>query len=116
MDREITPNDYELLLQLDEVLAKPVASRGIVESLSSPCPEEAAGEMCSVCLHPFEPGEADGLRRLPCKHLFHEDCISKWLGQYCRCCPLCNARIEGNTAGDLKGDRERSVTGAGVSE
>jgi len=37
----------------------------------------AAPEGCSVCLEPMAQG--DLVRRLPCAHLFHSECIAKWL-------------------------------------
>mmetsp|Transcript_28750 Transcript_28750/g.72783 ORF Transcript_28750/g.72783 Transcript_28750/m.72783 type:complete len:197 (-) Transcript_28750:272-862(-) len=87
LDREITPNDYEMLLQLDESIPKPTASRAAVERLPSASEADFIGETCTVCLHAFE--LRDAVARLHCKHLFHHDCISKWLLERCRLCPLC---------------------------
>ncbi|NXX73780.1 RN128 ligase, partial [Urocolius indicus] len=44
------------------------------------------GEMCVVCLEPFQPKEV--VRVLTCKHLFHQRCIDRWLLEH-RTCPLC---------------------------
>ena len=44
-------------------------------------------EECSICLATLRPG--DVVRRLPCKHCFHQPCIDRWLTQKARC-PLCN--------------------------
>lgn len=41
---------------------------------------------CAVCLEEFS--EGCQLRRLPCTHRFHADCIAQWLTQKA-CCPVC---------------------------
>lgn len=87
LDRDITPDDYDMLLQLDESIARPTASTSIVESLPTVDTEEVLGEICSICLVAFE--RTDALAALRCKHVFHQQCISKWLLERCRLCPLC---------------------------
>jgi hypothetical protein len=51
---------------------------------------------CSICLGEYEEGE--DLVCLPCKHLYHEDCISSWCSNHIRC-PLCNLDLE-SVSGD----------------
>ena len=34
---------------------------------------------CSVCIDKFEETDEE-LRKLPCNHVFHKDCIIPWLG------------------------------------
>ncbi|XP_055973747.1 RING finger protein 11-like [Sorex fumeus] len=52
--------------------------------------EAAAGKTkdCAICLLDFVDG--DRIRALPCKHVFHLDCIGKWLmtSFTCPCCRL----------------------------
>ena len=48
-------------------------------------------QCCSICLCEYEQG--DKLVSLPCKHVFHDDCITSWTEQNIRC-PLCNADLE----------------------
>jgi hypothetical protein len=43
-------------------------------------------ETCGVCLLEFE--EGDELRKLPCDHRFHKECIDSWLLECSTCCPL----------------------------
>jgi len=40
---------------------------------------------CMICLCDFE--EEDSVVRLPCKHIFHTDCVGKWLRER-RGCPV----------------------------
>lgn len=88
--RDITPEDYEFLLQLDEGIARDTAGKAEVSCLEAADPEDAAGETCAVCLLPFEDDEPQGsVAVLQCRHLFHQECISKWLLERSRLCPLC---------------------------
>ncbi|OIW04638.1 hypothetical protein TanjilG_07773 [Lupinus angustifolius] len=42
---------------------------------------------CAVCLCKIE--EMDEIRVLRCDHLFHRDCLDKWVGFKNAICPLC---------------------------
>ncbi|KAJ1394143.1 Zinc finger, RING-type [Sesbania bispinosa] len=46
---------------------------------------------CTVCLSEFE--EGDKVRKLKCKHMFHRDCLDKWLQEYWATCPLCRIQV-----------------------
>lgn len=48
-------------------------------------------EKCTICLSEFE--DCESVRRLPCMHLFHIDCVDQWLGTNKRC-PICRVDIE----------------------
>lgn len=48
--------------------------------------EEEEADKCTICLSEFEVDE--DVRRLPCFHLFHVECVDQWLGQNKRC-PIC---------------------------
>ena len=104
--RELTAEDYDLLLQLDNTVSKKTVSDSILESL--PCcslvnfgqcshpnmPIVNDGDMCITCLCDFE--EGDELRWIPqCSHIFHKHCIDGWLENHSTCCPIC--RIEVNS-------------------
>lgn len=49
-------------------------------------------EMCSVCLMDFE--EDDLVNKLPrCRHVFHVECMEKWLDRCQLTCPLCRTLV-----------------------
>lgn len=52
---------------------------------------EDAIEKCTICLSEFE--DSESVRRLPCMHLFHIDCVDQWLCTNKRC-PICRVDIE----------------------
>lgn len=49
-------------------------------------------EKCTICLSQFIPQE--DVRRLPCMHLFHKDCVDQWLLTGTKHCPICRVDIE----------------------
>ena len=57
-------------------------------------------EKCTICLCEYT--HNDDVRRLPCMHLFHIDCVDRWLQQNKRC-PMCRMDIDyrGDIAEDL---------------
>jgi hypothetical protein len=50
---------------------------------------------CSICLCEYE--EGDKLVSLPCRHIYHEDCITSWTDHNQKC-PLCNFDLESATS------------------
>ncbi|KAK1829912.1 hypothetical protein QBC39DRAFT_119652 [Podospora conica] len=46
-----------------------------------------AAECCAICTEDFRPRA--WVRRLPCKHIFHAQCIDPWLLEFSKTCPLC---------------------------
>jgi len=59
--------------------------------------EEEEADKCTICLSEFEAEE--DVRRLPCMHLFHVECVDQWLGQNKRC-PICRVDIEAHLTKD----------------
>ncbi|KAM3347645.1 hypothetical protein ACQJBY_021528 [Aegilops geniculata] len=55
----------------------------------------AEDAVCCICLSRFSNNE--DLRELPCGHVFHMECIDKWL-KINALCPLCKSELGGSTA------------------
>mmetsp|Transcript_24774 Transcript_24774/g.45413 ORF Transcript_24774/g.45413 Transcript_24774/m.45413 type:complete len:358 (+) Transcript_24774:70-1143(+) len=89
MSRDLTPEDYELLLLLDEGVKKAkILSPDVAACL--PCARGTAwvDEACSICLCALE--EDEDVRMLPaCGHCFHAPCAERWLTSSKATCPLC---------------------------
>uniref|UniRef100_A0A0A9A3L0 RING-type E3 ubiquitin transferase n=1 Tax=Arundo donax TaxID=35708 RepID=A0A0A9A3L0_ARUDO len=48
------------------------------------------GAQCAVCMDDFQLGAA--AKQLPCKHVFHKDCILPWLDLHSSC-PVCRFEL-----------------------
>ncbi|XP_042432766.1 E3 ubiquitin-protein ligase RHA2A-like [Zingiber officinale] len=59
---------------------------------------------CSVCLCRLADG--DRVRRIPCGHVFHRDCLDGWLLQLNLSCPLCRYRL---VAPELRAAADRRI-------
>jgi hypothetical protein len=98
MTRDLTPEDFDLLSKLDESVPKRnVAQQSHVDDLPRVPANKCAEAECGVCLGPLRRGDdnalADQAVRLPCRHVFHPECILKWLTQCKNSCPLCSSQI-----------------------
>ncbi|CAM6067644.1 unnamed protein product [Sphagnum tenellum] len=93
LDRDFNENDYEMLLALD---TDNDAHRGASQEsigllpVTTIAPTDVCDESCSICLE--VPAAGDVVRRLPCMHAFHKQCIDKWLHRQA-VCPVCKAHI-----------------------
>ncbi|CRL19632.1 Zinc finger, C3HC4 RING-type [Penicillium camemberti] len=47
----------------------------------------AKDDECSLCFEDMTPDSI--FRQLPCRHIFHQPCIDKWLCKRDASCPLC---------------------------
>lgn len=86
-NRDITEEDYDLLLQLDRPLDE---HEGVAGHLLSSIPVEILREHspllsqnCGICLHSYQPFQC--IRKLQCQHIFHRDCIDSWLSNHSTC-------------------------------
>ncbi|KAE8705659.1 Binding protein, putative isoform 1 [Hibiscus syriacus] len=71
----------------------PPASKSAIESMPTVEIEKThvcSETQCAVCKEPFELGTE--AREMPCKHIYHEDCIIPWLSLR-NSCPLCRHEL-----------------------
>jgi len=87
MQRDLTTDDYELLLLLDETNVKVVNKDARVK------PADGTDKVCSVCISGFDDGDA-AVKLDCCEAVFHDECIRKWLGEYKNRCPQCRHEHE----------------------
>lgn len=97
-DYVLGPGLEQLIQQLSENdpnrHGPPPAAKSAVEGLK--CVEitndmiECDYSQCAVCMESFEGGEE--AKQMPCKHLFHSDCILPWLEMH-NSCPVCRFEL-----------------------
>ena len=51
-------------------------------------PLEQYDHECSVCLLPIDDAET-GCKVIRCQHIFHRECITRWVNNFSRSCPNC---------------------------
>ena len=87
--REVTPEDYEILLQLDDSVGPRTVDLDLLERFRTDHVTAGDAEIlqaCAVCLEAYSVGQ---LRKfLPCGHNFHGGCIDTWLTNASLNCPL----------------------------
>uniref|UniRef100_A0A146MDJ9 RING-type E3 ubiquitin transferase n=1 Tax=Lygus hesperus TaxID=30085 RepID=A0A146MDJ9_LYGHE len=98
----------QLLNQMDTTGPPPLAKEKINEIPTVVISKDQVdiNLQCSVCWEDFKIDEQ--VRKLPCEHVYHENCIIPWLELH-GTCPICrktladDVRLEGseNTAGDV---------------
>ncbi|CAA3028412.1 E3 ubiquitin ligase BIG BROTHER-like [Olea europaea subsp. europaea] len=93
---------YEELLELGEAVG--TQSKGLSEDLIALLPtskfkrglfskKKFKGERCVVCQMEYKRG--DRQMTLPCKHVYHTDCGSRWLSIN-KACPICFKEVDIN--------------------
>jgi|MDSW01.3.fsa_nt_gb hypothetical protein len=106
--------EYEEMLELGEQLGNVKHERWRHESAkhiaSLPCRACTASDgKCLVCQEEFTAeGEESDVRELPCKHVFHRECIDEWLANDERC-PTCKRSIRGEGDQETVGAQRTAV-------
>ncbi|MCL7032846.1 hypothetical protein MKW94_023296 [Papaver nudicaule] len=70
------------------------AAKTDISLIVSNLPTVAMVETCSICMGESETSTEEG-KRLPCNHVYHLECISKWISRSNNSCPLCRTPITG---------------------
>ncbi|KAK1374842.1 E3 ubiquitin-protein ligase RHA1B [Heracleum sosnowskyi] len=70
-------------------------------------------DSCAVCLYEFDCN--DEIRRLTnCRHVFHRNCVDRWMDHDQKTCPLCRTPF---ISGDLQDEfNERLWAASGISD
>lgn len=92
--RDITEEDYDLLLQLDRPNDQSIRNRVPhhilmkfpVEPLNTDHTLLQSRQMCNICMQMYVRG--DWVKKLPCGHQFHRECVDSWLSGSHHTCPL----------------------------
>lgn len=116
-DYVIGENIDNLLNQLFQQQGKngpPPASKDAVSKLSSRTLSEAEAkhyDECAICKGNFV--ETDVVREMPCSHVYHPECIEKWLEQR-NFCPMCRFELPTDDADyeRLKAEKSQQQNGA----
>ncbi|XP_037120289.1 E3 ubiquitin-protein ligase RNF115 [Syngnathus acus] len=84
----------ELLGQLENT-GPPPAEKNTISSLPTVCISQEQTDRrleCTICREEYSSGEC--VRKLPCLHYFHSDCIVPWLELH-DTCPVCRKSLDG---------------------
>jgi len=92
---DITPEDYDLLLQLDNNNVKTTMDNKEISEIKLLVLGDAIEEdifqkssTCDICLESFkELPKGTQVRQLPCNHVFCKECIDYWFSEVSTKCP-----------------------------
>ncbi|KAG0481743.1 hypothetical protein HPP92_012601 [Vanilla planifolia] len=99
----------------DRGLEEPPASKVAIDSMPTVVVTAAQLGMdchCAVCMEPIELGKE--AREMPCKHIYHQDCILPWLSLR-NSCPVCRHKLptDISTAADSDSEGVDRISTAG---
>ncbi|KAH7316812.1 hypothetical protein B0I35DRAFT_263986 [Stachybotrys elegans] len=84
---EIAPSEPYYAL-----MAKMIRSPGAI-------PYSSASNTCVICIEEYD--DAATIRKLPCHHFFHSECLEKWYSRRHPNCPLCKSVYQTGFLGRL---------------
>ena len=76
--------------EAEKMLGPQPASTDTIKSLPQLQANVSGPFCCAVCLHESE--EDVIVKKLPCGHCFHVDCVDEWLKRRCTC-PICRTKV-----------------------
>ncbi|XP_057953133.1 E3 ubiquitin-protein ligase RDUF2 [Malania oleifera] len=94
----------------------PPASKAAVESMPTVeivCNHIVSESHCAVCKEPFELGTE--AREMPCKHIYHQDCILPWLSLR-NSCPVCRHELPTDIPGGGRASPESAQSPANTEQ
>ena len=78
-----------MLLRLDERVQRKTVDRNVLNNLQTINVDDThVNEQCTICMENYLLGQK--LKLLPCKHMFHLNCIETYLKEFSTQCPLDN--------------------------
>ncbi|PON45813.1 43kDa postsynaptic protein [Parasponia andersonii] len=106
-----------LLEQLSQIeiigigrLEQPPASKAAIESMATIEIDDSHVTMeshCAVCKEAFQLGHE--AREMPCKHIYHTDCILPWLSLH-NSCPVCRHELPTDTPNSAESENGQTLT------
>ena len=78
-----------MLLRLDERVQRKTVNTNLLDTLPTiDVNETHINDQCAICMEKYNCGQQ--LKRLPCAHIFHLNCIETYLKEFSIQCPLDN--------------------------
>ncbi|CAF3685580.1 unnamed protein product [Rotaria sp. Silwood1] len=88
-NRDLSPEDYEMLLRLDERVQRKTINTNVLDTLETiDVNDKHLDDQCTICMEKYQDGQQ--LKLLPCTHIFHLNCIETYLKEFSIQCPLDN--------------------------
>ncbi|XP_019643376.1 PREDICTED: uncharacterized protein LOC109484512 [Branchiostoma belcheri] len=110
--RDLTPEDYELLLLLDDAVAPKTVSSKMIRDLKTVRVESSSDAPCAICFDPYEVGQIQKV--LNCGHAFHVQCITLWLTNCSSACPLDGIDVSTEPPSDVQVEQQGAQQAAGL--
>lgn len=70
----------------------PIAPTNFNPANLSPTPQLLSQPMCAICLDDFVPN-LTMVKELPCRHIYHPECIDELLKGHSSLCPVCKGKV-----------------------